>query len=323
VFRAAQARRAIPILAVAAALGGCMASAPSLTPQSGLIANSTFRAGLRPDAQHYGDDVVYSSQPYANDATVYRRKGTSLTPVETLSGIAAPEGTVATPNGLWYLTDAGNSNVLIYRTKKKGPKGPIGKLDDRGEIPVNVAVTADRDLVAVSNETSGSSGTGSVSVYLNQASRPSRTLTYGTDVLQGQGVAIDPNGNCFWSFDDESQPSAPGSIVEFAGCSGAGTLVMTPAITSAGGMTFDSDGDLYYIDEASGIYKCEKTASCQPFATGFGLPVNLNFDANGTNLWVADATGYIYAVDPNSGQIESKTISIDGDPYGIAPAPGN
>jgi hypothetical protein len=278
---------------------------------------------LRPDAQHYDEDVVYSSQPYANDATVYSQKGHTLTPVETLSyGLSVPEGTVATPSGWWYLTNAGDSDVLIYRTAKKGPKGPVGKLDDSGEVPVNVDVTANRDLVAVSNGTSGSSGTGSVSVYLNRQLKPSRVLTYGTDVLRGEGVAINPHGDCFWSFNDLSEPSAPGFIVEFDQCSGSGTLVIS-GITSAGGVVFDREGNLYYIDQTSGIYKCAGISSCKLRATGLGVPINMNFDASETYLWVADATGYIYAVYPSSGQIASKTISIDGEPFGIAPAPGD
>jgi DNA-binding beta-propeller fold protein YncE len=278
---------------------------------------------LSPDAQHYGNDYVYSAQLYGNDATVYKQKGRTLTPVETLfEGIAAPQGTVTTSTGWWYLANGGNANVLIYRTTKRGPRGPLGKLDDGGEIPVNVDVTPNQRLVAVSNGTSASSGTGSLSVYVDRQSHPSRVLTYGRDLLAGRGVAIDPHGDCFWSFDDESVPSAAGSIVEFPNCSGAGTLVIS-GITSAGGMAFDRAGNLYYIDEAVGIYECTGVAQCKVFSTGFGLPTNLNFDASETKLWVADATGYIDAVNSSSGVIESKTLSIDGDPYGIAPAPGN
>lgn len=298
-------------------------SASQSIPAQPSNAGSSFLVSFGPAAQHYEDDVLYSSQPNANNAAVYQRKGSSLTPLETLSaGIVSPQGTVVTPSGFWYLTNAGKSNVLIYRTTKNGPKGPVATLRDIGEFPVNVAVTPARDLVAVSNGTSLIGGKGSVSVYLNRRSSSSRNLTYGNDLLLGQGVAIDAQGNCFWSFDDLTEPSAPGSIVEFSGCTGTAALVKS-GITSAGGMTFDRNGNLYYIDEATGIYKCAKTAYCKLFATGFGLPVNLNFDAKEKVLWVADATGYLDAVDPAYGQIESQTLSIDGDPYGIAPAPGN
>ncbi|MBV8531394.1 MAG: hypothetical protein JO104_08760 [Candidatus Eremiobacteraeota bacterium] len=278
---------------------------------------------FRPDAQFYGNDYVYSAQLYGNDATAYRRKGLSLTRVETLyGGITAPQGTVTTPSGWWYLANGGAANVLIYRSTRKGPTGPVGTLDDSGELPVNVSVTPDRELVAVSNATSAGSGTGSVSVYLNRGSHPSAVLTYGSDLLQGEGVAIDSQGNCFWSFDDVSNPSALASIVEFNQCSGTGTLVKS-GINRAGGMAFDQSGNLYYIDEAAGIYKCRRTLHCKLLVGGFGLATNLNFDAKQKHLWVADATGYIDAVNPASGNIEYQTISLDGDPYGIAPSPGS
>src|SRR5581483_2044758 len=99
----------------------------------------------------------------------------------------------------------------------------------------------------------------------------------------------------------------------------AGTLVAS-GITHAGGLAFDPAGDLYYVDEGSGIYRCRQTSRCKLFATGFGLPTNINFDHNHKNLWVADATGFIDAVNPKTGEIKSQTMSIDGDPYGIAPA---
>ena len=165
--------------------------------------------------------------------------------------------------------------MLVYRTTSKGPNGPIGTpLDDSGEVPVNVSVTPNRRLVAVSNATSAGSGTGSVSVYLNRATQPSRTLTYGSDLLVGEGIAIDPQGNCYWSFDDASKPTEVGSIVEFTQCSGSGTLVIS-GISSAGGVVFDQSGNLYYIDQASGVYKCEGISRCALFATGFGLAVSL------------------------------------------------
>lgn len=315
----AQSRRVAVILATAC-LPSCTLGAPSIVQQPAMD-GSAFSSAFRPDAQHYEDDVLYSSQPNNNDATVYKRQGHSITLLETVDGLAAPQGTVATPKGFWYVTNSGKSNVLVYRTTRKGPKY-VRSLDDRGEIPNNVDVTADQQLVAVSNQTSPTSGVGSLSVYLSAASEPSRILTYGNDVLAGQGVAIDPQGNCFWSFNDLSKPSAPGSIVEFDQCGGAGTLLIA-GLTVAGGMTFDRAGNLYYIDEARGIYKCRGSAGCALFATGFGLPINLNFDAKEKNLWVADATGYLDAVDPSSGRIKSKTVSIDGDPYGIAPSPGD
>ncbi|MFZ0031611.1 MAG: hypothetical protein WAK84_07035 [Candidatus Cybelea sp.] len=312
-------RSSIVFLAAVAFLAGCSAGS-TVAPQLPMD-SSTVRGAIRPDANFYGDDV-YSAQPFSNDLSVYRRKGLSLKYLETLTvGVAAPQGTITTPTGWWYVANGGDANVLIYRSTRKGPKGPLATLDDSGEVPVDVSVTPNRKLVAVSNVSSGGSGTGSVSVYVNGASQPSRVLTYGSDRLAGHGVAIDPQGNCFWSFDDVSNPLALGSIVEFDRCSGSGTLVKS-GIVLAGGMVFDRSGNLYYIDEALGIYHCQQTSNCKLFPTTLGLPVNLNFDAGQKHLWVADALGIIYAVNPRHGNIELQTISIDGDPYGIAPSPG-
>lgn len=315
-----QTRCSVAILVAVASLAGC--SAGSMAAPQLRMDSSTVLGAFRPDAQFYGADFVYSAQPYGNNVSVYRRKGLSLKYLETLTkGVSAPRGTVTTPSGWWYVANGGDANVLVYKSTRKGPKGPVATLDDSGEVPVDISVTPNRELVAVSNAASASSGTGSVSVYVNGASQPSRVLTYGSDVLAGQGVAIDPQGNCFWSFNDVSNPLALGSIVEFHQCSGSGTLVI-PGITLAGGMVFDQSGNLYYIDEALGIYKCQQTSQCKLFPTSFGLPVNLNFDAKQKHLWVADALGLIYAVNPQYGNIELQTISIDGDPYGVAPSPG-
>jgi hypothetical protein len=262
---------------------------------------------------------MYTAQLYGNDAEIYKRNGNILNPFETLTGLSAPSGTVSTVNGWWYIANGGASNVVIYRTTNNGPTGPVGSpLADSGEFPVNVAVTPNRRLVAVSNGATNGNGAGNVSVYLDRQTEPSRSLTYGSDQLQGEGVAIDHQGNCYWSFNDPS--SGSGSIVEFAGCNGGGTLVLS-GIANAGGIVFDQSDNLYYVDQSSGVWKCKKTSACALFAPINGQPTNLNFDLKQKSLWVADATGFIYQVDPKSGA-ESKTPAYGASPYGIAPSPG-
>ena len=269
---------------------------------------------------------IYTAQLYGDDVKVYEQNGgPSLTYFETLTqGLSAPQGAVATINGWLYVANGGRSNVLIYRSKNRGPLGPIGSLDDYGQVPANVDAIPSRRLVAVSNVSTSSGGGGSVSVYLDRNVEPSRLLTYGTDDLQGIGIAVDRHGNCYWSFNDPS--AGNGSIVEFAGCDGSGTLIV-PTIAFAGGLAFDQHGDMYYVDQTKGIYKCQGTSNCMLFSTGppYGDPVNINFDLKQKHLWVADATGYIDAVNPSNGQIEYTTPAVGGPsqvPYGIAAAPG-
>ena len=217
------------------------------------------------DAQHFGNDYyrfVYTAQFFGNDLGIYKRSGSSLTPYETLTqGVSAPQGTVTTMNGWWYVANGGDSNVLVYRTKKHGPtKSPVATLEDYGQAPVNVDVTPSRQLVAVSNAGS-SSAAGSVSIYLDRQTKPSRILTYGSDPLQGMGVAISHQGDCYWSFNDPKTSS--GSVVEFARCNGTGKLVIS-GIPNAGGIVLDQSGNLYYVNQTtsgsfySGIYAVQK-----------------------------------------------------------------
>ncbi|MBV9102148.1 MAG: hypothetical protein JO060_01090 [Candidatus Eremiobacteraeota bacterium] len=266
---------------------------------------------------------IYTAQLYGDDLGVYQQGDLYLTFFESLtSGISSPQGTVSTRSGWWYVTNGGASDVLVYQNSNQGPIGPTTALQDAGEIPANVDVSASRRLVAVSNVSSTSGGSGSVSIYLNRSVIVSRTLTYGSDALQGIGVALDPRGDCFWSFNDETLKT--GSVVEFNGCIGSG-MPLVSGLNFAGGITFDQQGNLYYIDQMVGIYKCKKLSNCALLATGFGDPVNINFDQKGKDLWVADATGYIDAVDPTTGTILYQTKAVGGSsdpPFGVAAAPG-
>lgn len=280
---------------------------------------------------------MISSQPFGNDLTVYKRSGYMITKQVTLTyGISDPQGMVTTTNGWWYVTNGGHSNVLVYRIKKKAiPLYPTSTLDDYGQVPDNVAATPDRNIIAVSNYSTTNGGAGSVSVYLNRQSEPSRNLTYGTDTVQGEGIALDHQGNCFWSFNDPNTNS--GYVVEFPNCNEPGSVIVS-GIKHAGGVVFDQSGNLYYVDQDNGIYQCFKTSNCKLWASNvtyhFGQPTNINFDYKEKALWLADATGYLWGIQlkgngkcsdtgKGGGLCVHQYQSVDGDPYGIAPEPGD
>lgn len=313
-------------LTFALAASGCaQGPLPAGTPA---YAGATQTLAL-PAAHFYGNDAMYSSQPTANEVVVYRRKsgGLTLTRRKTLTmGLSSPMGMVTT-RGWLYVANSGASDVLAYRTTLEGLEAPKATLRDDGQVPVNVSVSPDRQLVAVSNGSTTAGAAGSVSVYLNGSDTPSRILTYGSDPIQGAGIAIDSRGNCYWSFNDARKLT--GSIVKFAGCSGSGTLYKS-GILRAGGLAFDGSGNLYYVDQLLGIFKCGSSSSCSIFTVvglgGLILPANINFDgSNPQNLWVADAAGYIDAVNLQGliAYILSVLGGITTPPIGIAPALGS
>lgn len=315
--------RLLTLSTIALAVSGCAQRSPAAS------AFGMPNTLAQPATQHFYSQWMYSSQPNQNEVAVYKRQrnGFTLTPYETLtSGFSAPMGMVTTPDGRWYIANSGDSNILVYRSTNKGPKGPEATLSDSGEVPVNVAATPNQRLVAVSNRSTTRSGAGSVSIYLDRNNEPSRLLTYGSDPVQGAGIAIDSSGNCYWSFNDPDKLT--GSIVKFASCNGRGTLFQS-GILRAGGLAFDQSGNLYYVDQLLGIFKCYGTSSCYPFigltVGGLVIPANINFDNDSPqNLWVADAAGYIDAVSLQGllAYILDIIGGVTNPPIGIAPAPG-
>ena len=314
-------------LAMLALVGGCAGASGNVPPLTALSPTAI----LAPPTQSKLPILIYTAQLYGEDVQIYKRNGLNLQYQASLTqGVSSPEGTQTTVNGWWYVANSGNSNVLIYRTKKNGPvKAPVSTLSDYQEIPVNVSVTPNRRLVAVSNFSPIGGGNGSVSVYLDRQAVPSRTLTYGMYQVNGSGVAIDHQGNCYWGIN--SQTSGAGSIVEFSGCSGGGSLVVS-GIGNVGGLALDQKDDLFYVDRANdAIDECVEhggKSSCGAFLSGSPLskPQNINFDQHDQVLWVADASGYIFAVSPKTGGVLSTTAAHGGasdPPFGVAPEPGN
>jgi hypothetical protein len=295
-------------------LAACAGStAPSIPPSS--LDPSSITSQDRP-SRFFGK-WMYLAQFYGEDLAVYKRANDSLQYDETITqGVSSPQGTVATPNGWWYV--ANGVNVLVYRSTSRGPIADQ-PLNDPGEFAVNVDVMPSRQLAAVSNASSSSSGAGSVSVYLKRQVDPTRTLTYGSDPVQGTGVAIDRRGNCYWAFNDPT--THEGSIVEFARCQGNGSIVVS-GIADAQGMAFDQRGNLYYVDQPVGIYRCYRTSHCRVFSKRFDLPVALNFDQKDKLLWVADAGGYVDAVNSRGRTVYTLQLTSSNPPFGIAPAPG-
>ena len=266
------------------ASAGCAGTSPSSV--SGFVGAAPQDWVAIPKAKRY----VYGCAAPENTCDVYSVKGTLLRSLSPSDGLSAPAGTMADPTGLWYIANAGASNVLVFSA---GGGALTKTLRDTGEVPNDVAISG--QVVAASNEyATGPISTGSVSVYTNAATHPAYMLTV-PGALQGIGVAFDRHGNCFWSYNDS--PSADGHIAEFTGCKkGAKPKILGITLVEAGGMAFDQSDNLWYTDQGAGLFRCAGTAGCELVTNGFSDPATINFNATSTVLYLADPTFGLYDI---------------------------
>ena len=322
----------LALLASLAVLGGCGANTANVPLSSQSATGGAFVPPPTGPGKGKKGGIIYTAQLYGNEIGIYKPSPRGLISEGSFTnGVSAPQGSVTTPSGWLFVANGGDEDVLVYDTKKvKAGGSPTDVLEDYGQTPVNVDVNASRNLVAVSNSGTASQS-GSVSVYLNRAAAPARTLMYGNDLLQGYGIALDKQGNCYWGVYDTT--NGTGYIVEFSQCNGSGSKIINN-VGDAGGLAFDQSGDLFYIDRSGSmpaIVACKKISSKGCTTNTFYQllePINLNFEKHDKVLWVADAAGY---VDEFSVKVGKPTItfvqqypvgSSSDPPFGIAPNPG-
>lgn len=268
---------------------------------------------------------LYTCSGKSSTCPVYSMSGTKLKYVKSVAKLSEPVGSFAAAGGRWYVAQLSASKIAVFKSSTAGPTGPFETLADPGQYPFDVAVNPIHDIVAVSNEETTKAGQGSVSVFLKGAKSPTSTLTYRVkgSFFIGVGIATDTAGDCFWGVDDAELGGS--SVIEFANCTGTGTVVLS-GITQIGGLAMDKVGDLYYVDEAAGVYKCSLLANCALIADGFIEPTMIRFDAGWTDLWLTDVSAAkIYALDPSTGARLSTTPERGGtadEAEGLAIAPG-
>ena len=138
-----------------AMLAGCGANTAPAAGQAGSAQQllidpaSVARDTTMPPVSPKQSSFMYTAQLYGHDVKIYQRNGLGLTYLKTIAGkgLSQPQGTVTTPNGWWYVANGSAANVLIFKTTKRhGARGPVGSLDDNGQVPVNVDLNPSRRL---------------------------------------------------------------------------------------------------------------------------------------------------------------------------------
>lgn len=246
--------------------------------------------------------------------------GSLVTTLTSSNGLDAPQGiTVGALTSNWYIASTDNFTIPEYSVTGSGSPSLITTYNStKDQYPVWPAVFEKgkkkiTSTLAISNIFNTSDKDPTVTT-IDEKTGKTKTLT---DFFATEGIAItfDTAGNCYWSYN-------PGTIAKFTKCKGTFDKIIT-GIKFAGGLAFDSSGNLWYADQEEGIYKCSGTSSCTLQYSGFGDPFSIAFDSTFTNLYVSDAADDVIDICPLSGSTCSTFYStVSGDPpFGVALIP--
>jgi hypothetical protein len=261
------------------------------------------------------------------------------TQIATLSGLSNPQGVIVGPfSGYWYVANTGASNIPYYANDIAGNPfqvfGPLAlpnPIEDANEYPADIAIreTGKNGLLtstelAVSNIYTTYFYPGSVTVFTTSGSNYSSYNLADSSAYEGEGVAFDNEGDCFWAY-NVSEDAGPGYIDKFTNCQGSPTPVSGISLGFGGGIAFDNYDNLWYVDQlgqgsqSAGVYECKRTSHCILRFGSFTDPVEINFDTSFTNLYVSDAgAGEIYQCAIASSGSCAELVAPGASPIGVA-----
>ncbi len=277
-----------------------LTSAPFVAAITVLILAGCSGANVQPSATAYLPTSAQTFAPQAPSTTgayiytcapaytmsgkgncsVYDTSGHLLAQLTPYDNLSYPWGT-ALFGGNWYIANEGFEQIRVY-TQGTSPQY-VGTLSDPSAYPIAVAVYGKKGqvkLVAVANNGSPNSGTGSAVVYKGNAMFPSYSLPVPT-VFVGLGVAFDSKGDCVFSYGGSGRG---GYLVMYNKCVGNYTQ-LNIKIHYPGGVIFDQHDNLMTIDQERGIVICAGTSNCSVAIPGHNF-FDLSLNSAGTDLWV-------------------------------------
>jgi hypothetical protein len=304
----ALSRSLIPLAALAA---GCSAAAS--TPPVANSASAALAASRAPSlfttAQSPSQGFVYACTLEPR-CFVFTSAGKR---VRTIQGdLQQPSALVSDPQGYVYVSDAIANQVAIYSPGMKR------RVATRTGVSVGFDMAVHAGTIAV--------GGGNTITVLAAGSKAPYYLS-DPDAMQGNGLAFDSRGNCYWSV-TLNDGKGTVRVDEFNGCAGSAQHLAIPG--SPLWLAFDGSDDLYYVnfasDNSSGIYRCDGLANCK-LAFGRGTESRaIRFDRGWQHLYVADLGGAnISRIDIATGKVDEViTRGLQGysQPIAVAAGPG-
>lgn len=322
-----------PITAIAALamLGACSGGGSQMAPMTareniGATTLSVPRQGLQGgpnsasvqrlpvttpsfmDPAAVGKPLVFAANINGGYVNIYLQRGTNKM-VGQITGLMYPEGLATDAAGNLYVANFGGMTVPVYAPPYTGP--PALTLDDTGNVPAAVAVSAE-GVVAVTNyctapSSSCPSGSGSVSFYAKNSTTPCATvLADPTSFSYLLFPAFDHKGNLYITGSYGSGSHTVSVIGEAKGeCNAKKISVLKTknTIRAAWGIRIAKGGRIAIQDS----WCCKKAHSVNhiytydaPIKGSLGAPVSMSalksprnscgfaFVASGKNLYTAE-----------------------------------
>jgi hypothetical protein len=268
---------------------------------------------------------------------IYPQAGKSQKLAGQITGLSQPQGLSVDAARNLYVANTNGSNVLVYAPPYN--KSPSLTLDDSGQFPADVAVSA-AGVVAVTNICSAPhcrADTASVSFYAKGSTTACATVSDDTigvfNLVRVNFAGFDASGNLYIDGNDPYNEASFG-IVQ-GGCQATSIVHILPSPTFSfffpGTVQVNQAGQIAIVDLAQ-----EAIATfAPPVNGGFGNPVSVTtltgsshavsfaLLASGNDLYTADSGGsgssseYAYP----AGGAAAKTIAVGGQPVGVAVSP--
>jgi hypothetical protein len=318
-----QIARATCALATGLLLASCAGAAAQLAPGNASAESLTSRRALHgvnhepnwispavsTEAKNTG--LLFVADNFNNQIDIFSETKPKRLIGTITNGIASPSGLGVDSSGDLYVANLSANSVAVYLP----PYTLAPTITYAGGFydPVAVAIGADGSLY-VSDYSDGL-----LVEYPPHSTKPSKSIS-----LPGRpdGLALDGRNNLFVAY--ESYDFFSG-VLEFAPGSTSGKDLGI-RVGFAGGLSFDSSGNLLVVDESAGaqsinVYSPGSTKPSQTITDGLLNPISIAFNARQRRLYIADAGALDVESISYPGARPIDTFTGFGGPYGVALSP--
>lgn len=303
--------RALALVAGSAVAAGC-SSAGNIVPSgaSGAASSSARMGWLSPQASH-GSQLYVADQ--SNQRVAIFSQSSGQPTGQITDAIAGPDGLYVDPRGTLYVCNFGAGTVTEYLRGQTTHSKTL-----TGTIAPKYVVKGRDGTVYVSDFGNGSNS--NLYEYAHGSTTPTTTIPFAT---YPAGVALDTHDKLYVAYDDSQNNDI--EVLKFSpGSTNGKNLGIHLKFGNAGGLAFDSQGDLLLDDQSLpgvDVFSPGATTPSQQIK-GFNLAYQIALNHKDTHLFVSDPFGPSVAevAYPSGTPIQTFSSGLSGA-FGVATSP--